>query len=251
MFFAWGRKHVYKKMGFVADFCPLCREVRSFQLDRIGLVGHVYYISLGKGELLGYARTCMNCKTVLNGNLDLYREVSKKLVEQGELQRTTFPNLHSHHSERLALEQSIKHSPGEVPNDTRHAILKEPFFLLNPSVEKRFSTTQIDGYTALTLLAVLVCMPFIFALGKQFSPAYQDEIVLGTLLAGVVAVSVQGFLQTGRYFESKIFPVLVPALKPLKPTKEEITSVISELKKAETKFGKKLKSASLLEHLQK
>jgi hypothetical protein len=251
MFFVWGKKHVYKKMGFVADFCPLCRKVKSFQLDRVGLAGHVYYISLGKGELVGYARTCMNCKTVLNGNPDLYREVSKKLVEQGELQRTTFPNLQSHHAERLALEESIRHSPGSVPVDTRRAMLKEPFTLLNPSVEKRFSSTQIDKYTGLTLLAVLVLMPFISALGKQFSPVHQGEIFLGLLLAGVVAVSVQGFLQTGRYFDKKIFPVLVPALKPLKPTTEEITSVIAELKKAETKFGKKLKLAALLEYLQK
>ena len=251
MFFIWGKKHVYKKMGFVADFCPLCRTVRSFQLARVGLVGHVYYISLGKGELVGYARTCMNCKTVLNGNPDLYREISKKLVDQGALQRTTFPNLQSHHAERLALEQAIKHSPGSVPVNTRRAMLKEPFILLNPSVEKRFSSTQIDMYTTLTLLAVLASIPVISALGEKFSPPHQGEIFMGILLAGVVAVSVQGFLQTGRYFDKKIFPVLVPALKPMKPKAEEITAVIAEMKKAESKFGKKLKLAALLEHLRR
>ncbi len=138
----------------------------------------------------------------------------KKLVEQGELQRTTFPNLQSHHAERLALEQSIRHSPGSVPVDIRRAMLKEPFILLSPSVEKRFSSTQIDKYTGLTLLAVLALMPLISALGKQFSPAYEGEIFLGYLLAGIGVVSVRGFLQTGRYFDKKIFPVLAPALKP-------------------------------------
>ena len=251
MFFVWGKKHVYRKMGFVADFCPLCRKDSSFRLDRVGLAGHVYYISLGKGELVGYARTCINCKTVLNGNPDLYREVSKKLVEQGELQRTTFPNLYTHHTERLALEKSLRNSPGSIPVDTRRALLKEPFILLNPSVEKRFSSTQVDKYTSLTVLAALALLPLASEMGERFTPTHQGEIFLGTLLAGIIAVSVQGFLQTGRYFNTKIFPVLVPALKPLKPTAAELTSVIAELKKAETKFGKKLKLASLLEHLQR
>jgi hypothetical protein len=251
MFFVWGKKYVSRKMGFVADFCPLCRKVRSFQLDRVGLASHVYYVSLGKGKLVGYAKKCMDCTTILTGNPDLYREVSKKLIEPGELQRSTFPNLQTHYAERLTLEQTITHSPASVPGDTRRALLKEPFILLNPAVEKRFSSTQIDIQTGLTLLAVLVFVPFLSSLGNQFAPAHGGEILLGLLLAGVGAVAVQGFRQTGRYFDTKIFPVLVPALKPLRPTTEEITSVITELKKAELKFGKKLKQSALLEHLKR
>lgn len=251
MFFVWGKKHVTRKMGFVADFCPLCRKVSSFQLDRVGLAGHVYYVSFGKGELVGYTRKCMHCKTILNGNPDLYREVSKKLLAPGELQRLTFPNLHTQYAERLTLEQTIIHSPASLPGDTRRALLKEPFILLNPIVEKRFSSTQIDMQTGLTLLAVFVLVPFLSSLATKFAPTHVDEILLGLLLVGVGAVAAQGFLQTGRYFDKKIFPVLAPALKPLRPTTEEIASVIAELKKAELKFGKKLKQSDILEHLKR
>jgi hypothetical protein len=250
MFIVWGKKHVYKKMGFVADFCPLCRNVRAFQLDRVGLAGHVYYVTVSQGELVGHARTCMTCKTILNGNPALYREVSKRLVDLSELQRSTFPNLRTYHAERLALEQSIKLSPGTIPADTRRALLKEPFLLLHPIVEKRFSSTQIDKHTGLTLLAMFVLLPFISVIGKQLAPTYEGEIFLGFLIAGVAAVSVQGFLQTGRYFDKKIFPILVPALKPLKPTTEEMTSVAAELRKAGSTFGMKLKLPALLESLQ-
>lgn len=250
MFIVWGKKHVYKKMGYVADFCPMCRTIRPFQLDRVGLAGHVYYITVGKGELVGYAKKCMNCKTILNGKPDLYREVSKKLVEQGELQRTTFPDLQTKYAERLKMEQTIKHSLGSLSAETRREMIREPFVLLNPIVEQRFKATQIDKYTAFTLLAVLVLFPFLLSLGNKIAPTSTGEITLGLLLAGVAAVSVQGFLQTGRYFDKKVFPVLVPALQPLKPTAEEITSVIAELRKAERKFGKKLKLSALLERLQ-
>jgi len=251
MFIVWGKKHVYKKMGYVADFCPLCRTIRPFRLDRVGLANHVYYITVSQGELVGHARTCMTCKTILNGNPNLYREVSKKLVDQGELQRTTFPNLLTHHAERLTLEQSIKHSPVSLSADTRRALLKEPFLLLDPAVETRFSSTHLDKYTGLTLLALFVLLPFVSMIGKQLAPAYEGEIFLGFLIAGIAAVSVQGYLQTGRYFDKKIFPILVPALKPLKPTTEEIASVIAELKKAELKFGKKLKLSALVEQLKR
>jgi hypothetical protein len=250
MFIVWGKKHVYRKMGFVADFCPLCRNIRPFRLDRVGLADHVYYVTVSRGELVGYAKKCMNCKTILNGNPDLYREVSKKLLEPTELQRSTFPDLQTKYAERLTLEQTIKHSPGSLPADTRSALLREPFILLNPIVEQRFSSTQIDKYTGLTLLAMFVLMPFISIMGKQFAPTYEGEIFLGFLIAGIAAVAVQGFLQTGRYFGKIIFPVLVPALKPLKPTAEEMTAVIAELKKADREFGMKLKLPALWERLQ-
>src|SRR5258706_9118781 len=44
MFIIWGKKRVTKSLGYVADFCPLCRDVRTFELVRVGLAGHIYYL---------------------------------------------------------------------------------------------------------------------------------------------------------------------------------------------------------------
>ena len=249
MIFIWGKKHTYKKLGFVADFCPICRTVTTFRLDRVGLAGHVYYISFGKGELVGYTKTCMECKTALNGNPDLYREISKQPLALAQLLQSTFPNLQTHHAERLALEQAIRHSPASIPAETRYALLKEPFVLLNPVIEKRYSSTQIDKYTALTFLAAAGLVPLVTSLGEKIAPTHQEEVILGYMLAGLVAVAIQGFLQNTRFFEEEIFPVLLTTLKPLKPTAEEITAVMGEMKKADTKIGKKLKLPLLLDHL--
>jgi len=35
MFIVWGKKRVERKQGMVADFCPICREVRAFTLIRL------------------------------------------------------------------------------------------------------------------------------------------------------------------------------------------------------------------------
>ena len=49
MLFIWGKKRVERNIGKVADFCPICREVRMFQLIRVGVADHIYYVSFGEG----------------------------------------------------------------------------------------------------------------------------------------------------------------------------------------------------------
>ncbi len=36
MFIVWGKKRVERTIGFVTDFCPTCRDIRGFQLNRVG-----------------------------------------------------------------------------------------------------------------------------------------------------------------------------------------------------------------------
>jgi hypothetical protein len=33
----WGRKKVERKLGFVAEFCPICRTPREFEVSRVGI----------------------------------------------------------------------------------------------------------------------------------------------------------------------------------------------------------------------
>ena len=63
MFVVWGTKIKRKKVGRVADFCPMCRGLSVFELRRVGEASHVYYISFGQGTLLGYDITCETCAT--------------------------------------------------------------------------------------------------------------------------------------------------------------------------------------------
>ena len=83
MFIVWGRKLVYRKLGHVADFCPICRKPRPFALQRIGSAGHVYYVSVSQGELVGFERTCLKCHTVYNAEPTHYAKVVPKLLQFG------------------------------------------------------------------------------------------------------------------------------------------------------------------------
>ena len=93
MFIVWGKKIVYRKVGHVADFCPICRKVQPFELKRVGSAGHVYYVSVGEGELVGYERTCKECGTVFRAEPTTYASVSKTLAPLADLVRQTYPNI--------------------------------------------------------------------------------------------------------------------------------------------------------------
>ena len=57
----WGTKRVEKKLGRVADLCPICREVRCIALKKISMVSHIYYVGLGRGETVGHFGNCETC----------------------------------------------------------------------------------------------------------------------------------------------------------------------------------------------
>src|SRR6185436_5117204 len=42
MFIVWGKTIKRRKQGFVADYCSVCRDLRTFQVKRIGSASHVY-----------------------------------------------------------------------------------------------------------------------------------------------------------------------------------------------------------------
>src|SRR5262245_34959788 len=109
MFIVWGKKRIEREQGRVADFCPICREVRAFVLIRVGLADHIYYVSFGQGKLAGHVIRCETCKVVLGVNPTLYMATEKdSRVEVETLIRRTFPKLRETYAQRLELEEKIK-----------------------------------------------------------------------------------------------------------------------------------------------
>jgi hypothetical protein len=140
----WGRKAVYKHIGFVADFCPMCVGVRPFALERIGMAGHVYYITSGEGDLVGYQIGCLECHTLLNGQHERYAAFSPKVEPLPELIRCTFPKLEEFHRPRLTLEHQVRTALPSLPEETRRSLILEPFLLLSAKVTTYFEGTHFE-----------------------------------------------------------------------------------------------------------
>ena len=113
MFIVWGKKRIERKQGMVADFCPICREVRAFTLIRVGLADHIYYVSFGQGKLAGHIIRCDTCGVALRADPTRFATAEKDpRIELETLIRQTFPRLRETYAERLALEQRIKRTLG-------------------------------------------------------------------------------------------------------------------------------------------
>ena len=249
MFIVWGKKIVYRTVGHVADFCPICRGQRAFEIRRIGSAGHVYYISLGEGELVGFERTCSDCGTALNADPQAYASVSKQAQPLPALAASTFPNYAEVLRERTELERRVQESPGLLSPEERRSLIAQPFVLLSPKVERRFSSTHIDRNVGLAILGAFLLFMFGSAAARAVAPDSADGAVLLLLALGIGVVIWQGLGASRRFMRREVIPQLARALRPLRPRETEMQAVLAELKQMRHKLGSKLVLADLQEQL--
>jgi hypothetical protein len=245
MFIIWGKKAVYRNLGYVADFCTTCRCPRPFGVRRIGMAGHVYYITAGQGELVGFDRTCEECGTPYRADPSAYKSIAKTRGPIDSLVRETFPNLAEVWGERIALEAKLKSGASTLTPEERGELIREPFLRLSPKVEARYASTHFDkevGFAVLGAIALLIIGP---AFARTFTPDQEEPIFLTSLTLGALLVIWQIMGVGRRFLHRQILPTLAVALKPLGPTESELKSILSELKAHGHKIGAKLKAAEV------
>lgn len=247
MFIVWGRKIKRRMLGYVADFCPMCREERAFKLHRVGSASHIYYISFGEGRLVGYERTCCECGTSFSANAASYASTAKAIAPLEELKRTTFPNLDAAVRERLKLEERVKSQ--SLSQSERDAQIKAPFLFLSPKVESRFASTHIDIGVGLALVGAMGLLILAPTVGKLILPDAPGEIFAISLVLGMALVVWQVIASKSRFIGREILPVLAKSLAPLKPTEQEIERVLGELKQLKKKIAATLRATVVLEYV--
>lgn len=250
MFLIWGTKTVYRKLGYVADFCRICRTQQTFLLRRVGSAGHVYYLSLGQGKLLGHDITCQNCHTVYEVNPARYRDVAdSRPVSSAQLARQTFPDYEQVYADRLEQEQRIRFNPFSLSEQERHRLLCEPFWLLSPRLEQRSDIFRLDWKTVLALLALILVCAFVFPLAEKLR--LPENSVIFLLMGSIAAILITWyhFTNTYRFVQRHLLPQLATTLLPLRPTEEEIRHVLHDLKKRGMRIGKTLKPTDVMRAL--
>jgi hypothetical protein len=60
-FIVWGRRAYSRSLGYVAEFCPACKTVRSFRVTQRALKSHVLFVPLNSGKPLGCTGRCVQC----------------------------------------------------------------------------------------------------------------------------------------------------------------------------------------------
>lgn len=246
----WGKKYVYSRLGYVADFCHLCREVRAFELTRVGLAGHFYYISLTQGDLVGHERKCKTCGTEFNCKPEIYARPSKELLPVRELIRLTFPNLATYHAARFALEKAIRDPFKKISAADRLALIKEPFTLLSNKAEAHFRASYFDHQSIAAFFVAVIIGGAPAAGLVALLPDFEAAILIGDLIVACVAAWAWGFWTRKKFVRREIIAPLALALQPLKPTRDEIAGVLKDLKALGLRIGKRIRPDMVMAALQ-
>jgi len=226
----WGTKIVRKRLGYVADFCPIDREPTAFRLTRVGEASHLYYLSIGSGKLIGHEICCEVCGVTIEAELDRYASISKRPTELLELLGQTFPNLTEVYRERLELEQRM--GSGELTSIERRDLIREPFMLLNSLLEARGSETSFDWQSGMGCLALFVVPALLYGLLSTVAPTLQATGMIVLVVAGLMLVwsLYLVFTEVGRYMRREIYPRLASALVPLDPDLGELKETLGYLR---------------------
>lgn len=246
MLIVWGKKYVYRHLGWVADYCGVCRLPRVFKVQRVGLAGHVYYLSLGQGELVEHERVCTHCGAILHAELADYAKVLNAKPKLEHAIKTTFPTFYEASAEALDHAQQISHSAQFLSEDARAQALANPFVYLSPKVTRRFEKALFSPVLILIMVAVILAITFAVIAVAPWMAGHEDILVAAVILLMGAALGYAYWWIGKSYMEKHVLPYLAESLRPLQPTAEELQALLVALKQAKHTIGSKVKLPALL-----
>jgi hypothetical protein len=166
-----------------------------------------------------------------------------------ELQAQTYPNLASALHERLALEERVRTALPSLQPEERQVLIRDPFLALSPKVDRYFASTRIDWRELLTLLGAFVLLVVGSVTVGVIAPGALNVGILVFLALGAFMMYRQIKARGRRYMMREIVPLLVSALAPLHPTREEIDATLRELHQAQHRVARKLPIEAFLSRL--
>lgn len=249
MFIYAGKRTRHRRLGRVADFCPLCDEIRPCRVTQIESVTHLYFIPLSRGEVKGHTIRCERCRCPITANIGAYLGfVRSRRAGLEELIEQTNPGVEERLIRRLELEEraaSADLSPGE-----RFELLHAPFLSIAAAVEQRAAAVHVDRRSAMFLLALLgagsiLLGPVMLRTGPTLSKVIYWT---GGIFAAVAFVALLWSLATDsrRFARNRFRHIIVQSLADLDPTRQELDMVFKGLRSKGMLVGRKLSPEAVL-----
>jgi hypothetical protein len=229
-----GKKRTERELGYVAEVCPQCSTARSVKVSRVGLAHHLFYVALGRGELLGFSGQCQQCSSVF----------PVQAMDYAAIETNANTGLES-----LVARTNPKLDPNREPDLVaieRLAQICDPFFKVSAGMADRYSSgIRLDLPTALA---------FIAACGLPIWVGYSIPNIPFSFDAALFVFGVAGALivlsrEPRRFFQSQIRTDFVKALRPLNPEREELDACLLALKQHGGLISKFVTTQGLLQDL--
>lgn len=215
-----------RRVGWVADFCPICHVVEVFEVHRHGnTIGH-HGFALGKGWLFRFEVTCTGCGWTRVVDPDAYREILRE--PQGtvlQILAATNPDLPRREARALDLARALRRGPLE-PEERRESVARvfdaaEMFSTTEKTAQEgALSETTRRCYLYLPVLLFLLSIPLLLSDWLPEGVAFPLLIALAVLPVGTGIVG--WITYPYRFTRHVLRPLLVRGLRPLGATATEI-----------------------------
>lgn len=222
MFLIFGQRVAKRKRGYVAEMCPSCQVVRSCKLLRVARMNHIFFMTYGEGDTFGYVASCETCGREVETEATDYKEFArKKNTPIAELIEQTNPKFGNA-------------APLQNGREGRFAAIRAPFLRFNISVRDRLmGPSTMDWKSSLAVIGMGFSFVGIIMSALNISSP-EDRIAASVALAISLLVFfwfVRVFNNAPkRFFKNKILPVMLPELRTLNPTGEELDEVFRKFK---------------------
>lgn len=214
LFIHFGEKTGRFKVGRVAAFCPICRDVSVHRLVSVRKQMHVQGLGIGRGKELHEETTCEVCgllRAVESGGFAGFSRPRDKHSLEEVIERSR-PDLMEEFAERFEIESRLDRlTPAE-----RAALISEAFTSVNYMFQLKSGEILKDVWFALLLavfsmagvaLIILVCM--------AQPPAVWPSVLIGIVSMLLVAMIWRGASARKRYARRVIAPMLARCLAPM------------------------------------
>lgn len=241
MYSDYGIVHRGKPRGWVADYCPICRDVQPHRL--------LLFLDKEMRTMPPVAE-CEECEFRQISEAERYfRIAAKKPDSLRDLIDSTFPRLPLLASSRVAWERRA--IAGQIGPPERRAILQEPLLAVG---YLRFAS---PGIIAGLVILAIVFLPIFLAMGgvydywmRSSGPAERSPypVVIGAAIALVIATQISISLLSAfqRSFARKhALPKIARSLRPLRPSLEEIHEILDWARAVDVPIARCIEEASL------
>ncbi len=251
-----GNSYSEKRLGYAADYCPICRALSPVLVTRIANTSHLYFVPIGTGKTLAFTGKCHHCQTIFPVEAMRYDEIMKHPAEVNALIHCTLPDARSIYSDELKLADRIVKQPASLSQSERDQLLEEPFLIYRERIESVFGGgSKLDkscGMIAIGTTLLIVLLTYACFFFEKDSVIQQRCIILipFVLTLGCFTCLIQYARIPGKFVKQRAIPAMVRSLKPLNPSKGELNSILGKLRRSGDKIGKKVKIDHLWNALQ-
>ena len=236
MIILFGRKTKERPLGWVAEFCPICREIQACELRSLERVFHLYLVPLSRRQI-AEELICTECGYGARIAAKQFRYVAEKRASTHALEASTNDDLRAVIHDRLAFESRLK--SGSLSHEERIDAIAEPLALAQPYIENRARRGGSESMLAVLIFVLMIaCVVTAVVILDPQVPNWL-KITAGAGSSGLLAVIIYlSATQSRREARRFGLPLVARSLAPLHPRRDEIEQALSKLRESRKKVWK-------------